>query len=779
MNEYRVTFRCRLLEDMHAGSGLGWLGLIDDCQARDVQGRPVVWSSTLAGLLRDVADELHELCRHLPDDDSLRQLATMDRLRRLFGAEGSDARSALVVRSLHFSRDKGSPEHALPPTHLVTSTARELHSRRPLDMTLRTVEVAAAGLVADGELRLVGDQHDVELITLCLQRLPSLGGGKSRGLGQVEISAVDAQPLSRSRPSDHSSQPSQASTDGACRLRLLLRNLEPLCLPKTGYPGNIIHSESYLPGQALRGAILTALTRLGVAESEVDAFALPANVSFGNGYFVPDSLVDKASADLRSLSVLPLPLTAEEAKATERPTDVAAGPWWCLPCKPSGQWLTDPYREHDKLQPEVRSQEKEEVNAGEAKSPKFKRIKSEDYLVGLGDDRPLERVRPKLEILMRNRTPVVRVERTHDSRRPTADSAQLKQEVGDLFAQTVLVEDQAFVADLCFASPDLASRFLAVAAPLLSGTPKDQPWLRLGRGGRPVRVERFAVLGGDPQPQLDNNATCFTLTLTSDLIARHDDLTFRTTLDGDAIAALARVPEAAGRLQVDSGASASDTRIVHGFNTAAGTRRAPALAIQRGSAFLVTSSSGDTTALKGVFDALATRMAKGRGLGERTEEGFGRFALNHRVHVTPSPAKDAQGESAAEKAAAPPDAQQQARLAREQAIELVLQAVKGIKLYEACSDKAFPSRGQWQRLRHDIEAGKPPDRLIAEIHQHAQTHSGRMWNFGKTKEHPSLIEQIDQWRGKLREPDQQRTFLSYLSRWVVARLDQLRRERKG
>ncbi len=45
MNEWRVTFTCELLEDMHAGSGLGFRGIIDDRHARAC-GVGLFWRTT-------------------------------------------------------------------------------------------------------------------------------------------------------------------------------------------------------------------------------------------------------------------------------------------------------------------------------------------------------------------------------------------------------------------------------------------------------------------------------------------------------------------------------------------------------------------------------------------------------------------------------------------------------------------------------------------------------------------------------------------------------------
>ncbi len=112
MTKWQIIFRCELLEDMHCGSGLGFLGVVDDRHARDAKGQPVVWDSTLAGLLRDQADALQALGH---------PVATPERIRRLFGAEGPNARGVLVTRSLHF-HPKG--DDADRPAFLeVTSTA--------------------------------------------------------------------------------------------------------------------------------------------------------------------------------------------------------------------------------------------------------------------------------------------------------------------------------------------------------------------------------------------------------------------------------------------------------------------------------------------------------------------------------------------------------------------------------------------------------------------------------------------------------------------------------
>lgn len=150
-----------------------------------------MWYSMLAGLLRDAAEELRDL------EDPLAQV---QRIQQLFGAEGADARSAVVCRSLHFDGDRsaspaGRTADGDPLFVNVTSTSREVHSRRPIEETLRTIEYAKAGLTAPGELRFRGDDQDGQLRERCLRRLVALGGGRTRGAGRIRLSPPCVEPL--------------------------------------------------------------------------------------------------------------------------------------------------------------------------------------------------------------------------------------------------------------------------------------------------------------------------------------------------------------------------------------------------------------------------------------------------------------------------------------------------------------------------------------------------------------------------------------------------------
>src|SRR5205823_6111319 len=117
-------------------------------------------------------------------------------------------------------------------------------------------------------------------------------------------------------------------------------------------------------------------------------------------------------------------------------------PWWAQKAGGGPAWLADANAERDKLQTAL-----EHLTSGETedpkKGPKFKRVKREEYLVGLAGG-PLRRAVPATDIIMRNRTPGRRQERTSDSRRRNTTEQGLRDEVGGLFAQTVLAEGQLF-----------------------------------------------------------------------------------------------------------------------------------------------------------------------------------------------------------------------------------------------------------------------------------------------------------------------------------------------
>src|SRR5262249_11550593 len=156
----------------------------------------------------------------------------------------------------------------------------------------------------------------VKLMVGCLKRLTCLGSSKSRGWGQVRLTA---EPTVEElvAPGVEAAVPAQ----GPLVLRLLLTNLEPLNLTATAEAGHLVAGESFIGGSRLRGAILRWLSDHGGRELANDLVKHGA-FDVGNGYCVPWELKDVSEA-LTTLEVMPLPRTIRQPKSGQREKDVA------------------------------------------------------------------------------------------------------------------------------------------------------------------------------------------------------------------------------------------------------------------------------------------------------------------------------------------------------------------------------------------------------------------------------------------------------------------------
>lgn len=755
MAQRRMKLDCELTEDMHTGSGLGRRGVVDALHAKDAAGRPVVWSTTLAGLLRNEADALHALGH---------RLATPERIRHLFGREGEGGRGHLVARSLHF-------DGPAPRFSAVAQTAREVGSRRPLDDTLRVTERSHAGLTASAELRCDGSGDDWRLLQLCLRRLHSVGGGKTRGQGRVRITQGPVEDLAPPGPAEIGPG---TQVRGAGRLRLVVENLEPLCFPRTAVPGNLLLGEGHLPGPAVLGALLWALRGDGSPEAaaEVEALAGGGALEVTAGYPLPPELLADGAAPLAALQVSPVPASAERCSEGREGPSAERLPWWARGSPRPARWLEDPELEHDRLLEPPRETGPFELDDGSRQG--FDRIREESYLASANGVDWYEAA-PRFTTLMRNRTPVNRLARTADSRREVVRAADVESDTGDLFSETALREGQLFLVDVRLADAAAAGRFLRVAGGLLARDPDRRRWLRLGRGGRPAIVRRWEWLpeapaaGGDGRLAEWDGRPAFSVTLTSDAILRGDDLLFRDELSAADLAREAGAPCAG--CAVEPSRSAVSACEVRGFSTAAGTRRQTALALLRGSAVLVTADS--EAELRPLFEGLRRLERSGRGIGERTQEGFGRLAVNSTVHRAPEPAPAGGPESTPAAPGGPADW-------REGVLKRVLAeavpALAGILPAPGEEDRgAFPSRNQWQELRHRVEPAPSDAELEAVLEglvAHSARHAGRSWGrelqvAGKRR---PLVEWLQASALELGELHERKTYLEHVCRWVVQRL---------
>lgn len=516
-----IQLTVETVEDLHAGTGTG-SGDIDALVQRDRHGRPVIRASHFKGLLREAGADLKTLGK-----------VEEEALNRLLGAQGK-TRGNLRLTSLRVVEGGR--------TLIWGSTKRVDGGRAPEEDTLRFVEHVAAGTRFAAQLRLA-DATSLPLLERLLSRVDRIGGDRNRGIGLVKLHWLPSSTLE--------TRPLAAAASGT-RLRLVLRNLEPLCLPATGHPGNLIRSHSFIRGQTLRGALIAWAIHNGRPES----LALFDRIAVGDALPLPEG---PAVAD----TVLPIPLSILTEKPKAGNADL---PWWVAGSPPAPEF--------DSLGEERRPDEKP------------KRPGAREYLCRSGNSGPWLRYTPAMRVRLRNATP----------KRDSGEEA-------NLFSLEEIAEETCFQAELRFADQGAAQDFLGNFAPLLGSD-----WLAIGRGGQPVVVESITGLRESPSKTFTDD---WTLTLVSDLILRGEHLGFLDHLDIDRLCRLAGI-ESQGGWGVEK--PVVEAEAVHGFNAVSGLHRAPVLAIRRGSCWRITGA-GSAELAKALAEksALGERVREGFG----------------------------------------------------------------------------------------------------------------------------------------------------------------------
>lgn len=521
-----IQLHVETLEDLHTGSGTGG-GDVDALVQRDRHGRPVIRASHLKGLLREAGEELI----------AFGALATGE-LRALLGTEG-EGRGGLRLTSL---RVPGGAESRML---IWGSTQRVKNGRAPKPDTLRFIEHVAAGTRFEAILRLA-DARLQPLLERLLKRIDRIGGARNRGSGLVRLDWQVQSPRALT--------PSLLQEGHGATLRLVLRNLEPLCLPATGYPGNLIKSHSFIRGQALRGALMAWAIHNGHGE----AVRLFEHLSVGDALPLP------AGCDSVE-QVIPIPLSI----LTDKPSGGnEAIPWWAdggggaATCDALGEL------------PEAEE--------------KRKRPGAHEYLCRLANDTQWQRYSPVMRVRLRNATP----------KRASTENTRL-------FSLEEIAEDTGFQAEVHFADAGTLKSFLDRFAPVLAG----MDWLALGRGGAPACIDSFSLAAASTLPPalVDD----WTMTLTSDSILRGERLGFLDNLDCERLCQLAGIE---GRNEWRIVTNVVEPTSVHGFNAATGLPRASALALRRGSCWRI-AGPGSADLARALFEKGALGERTGEGFG--------------------------------------------------------------------------------------------------------------------------------------------------------------------
>jgi hypothetical protein len=570
----RLIVKVRLLEDLHAGSGLGGAG-IDALIARDCHGKPVIRWSHLKGMLVEACRErLKDLGR---TDDAL--------LRRLFGGEDHTGQDRGLVRG----RGLRQPFPGKSPGNSIVwaSTARQDDERMPLDDTLRRIEYLAAGTELAGEIRLPGEAGDADLLRKLLLRQSHLGGNRSRGAGLVHIT-VDQKSIPAVPSAEFPAITINTAAGGTPqwhRLRVVFQALEPVCLAATGQPGNLIPTHSHIASTTVAGM----LTRwaLGNGLGNLADALLAQHIVCTPAYPIPASSITDIPLAATRLDAVPIPLSYQSPKP---PGQDSSLPWWAE---------------------DVREREMLDTLPGEP-AEKLKRPGTHDYLQTSDGGKTWQLFTCPIGTAMRNNT----------------GASQQRGSKQDLFAVEEIAEETGFVAHLL-----VRDEALPIAGAMLDELKNRQRWLAVGRGGTPLAVVAWQELTASDMTRAMASSTDggdrLRLFVDSDLILRAADFRFHTLLETSAVRALLAdagvAHESAERVTVKR--QISEPITVHGWNMASGGARLPALAIRRGSVARLDCGDAETASICRAALAFATL-----GLGERTLEGFGQL----RVDFVPS-----------------------------------------------------------------------------------------------------------------------------------------------
>jgi len=551
---HRFRYKIELLEDLHSGSGLGsaW---VDRTIARDMQGKPMIPSSHIKGVWRDAAMRLINLGA---------EGFTQHEADQWFGAAPKGKADKTAPQRGRLYCPRLVPTSAGVETIVWMQTARQPGSRKPADDTLRSTEYLPAGLELVGHGFFIGSADEFKRLEQLIRRVDRYGGNRSRGDGRIRALEVKNEAL-----------PAVNLPEGkAVRygIRLLLQAEAPVQVPRTGSPGNIIESDTRIPGRMLAGAIIDQLR-----DSSILPELFAQQVSIGDALPLSPDLTDVTSAQLDGLEILPAPLEYR----VEKPSVEKSGSFQYLPGWVNDRAIAQPLTAWRDLL----TQRHEDAQ--------IKRLPTGTFIQRDGNN-AWRAYRQPLELAMRNR-------RGSDVAGGAMDD--------ELFSSEQLPARTRFVADIrAGADSSIWDAWLEAFATHFSKTPV----MFIGRGGAPVRVAMVRGLSRVTEPE---DAETLRVTLTSDAIIRTRWLGFhqRLTLQALCDAVGVEVPKDTTADDV------SEARIDRAFNAATRLPRPSVMALRAGSTILV----------RGVGAATLREHIKGReAIGERQHEGLGRFLLD-------------------------------------------------------------------------------------------------------------------------------------------------------
>lgn len=567
------------LEDLHTGSGLGSVW-VDRTLRRDGQGRPFIPATHVKGVWRDVMVRLVSLGVAGFDQDFL---------DNCFGAAAKHKDDTTIPQQGALSCPRLQLSDKQVESLVWMQSSRQKGSRKTADDTLRSTEYLPAGTKLSGDGYFDGSEDDFKKLSQLVRRVDRYGSNRSRGDGRVKLlcfEEIDHSELTLG--SELALNPdltlsSELAPDG---IRLLLKARAPVRVPRTGSPGNIIESDTRIPGRMLAGSIISAL----LPQTKDKQSLFTGGIAIGDALPLNPEQSEIELSVLSKLEVVPAPFEYRVPKPK---------PEACNAFDRSPSWAADLAADqstanwHDQLEMPSPSDQ-----PGEQAQPK--RLPPGTYLQRINGE-PWRAYRQPLELAMRNR-------------RGSDIEDQHGKMDNELFSNEQLPTGTCFVADI---RPIADSVEWTNWLNSFLKSFKTSPVLTIGRGRAPVQIRAIVPLGSATDQARSESLAVeeFRLTLVSDAIIRTPWLGFhqRLTLNAVCDALDKSVPENTSARDV------SEARIDRAFNAATRLPRPSVMALRAGSSILVTGDGAN-----GLKKSLLEKSA----LGERQHEGLGRFRLD-------------------------------------------------------------------------------------------------------------------------------------------------------
>ncbi len=624
----RLEFDIAFKSDYHVGAGHG-LGLqVDSALLRDPDKVPVIRGTVLAGLLREIMENLCQLAGRQQENV----------VESIFGAPHrkkgwriSSARPEGLTAPLAPSRDWRPGETAAQTTTRVRVNPR---TRRAEENKLFTREEGDGSLhfrfIAECDSDDAAAQREAEWLVAAARLLRNLGAGKRRGYGECDVHLVDrgkeaellarfASQLKGELAEDSEHKTSQAAlaplnlpadpSQHAYRLEVLLRLDEPLLIARRSEAGNQFETLDAIPGGVLRGALAWRIAQRFAAdlESQGVAFRNFANLFFGDlvrfSSLTPVEVRKENFSSGYPTIVAPRDLfTCELHHGYPKPrSDKGHGVWSLL----------------DTNQQECPACATEDTASGrEAASVKLETLGG---FISLAKGAPRSKHKPKQTVEMH-----IRIDRKSG-----------RVNTGDLYGYVALEPGQYFVGEITCTDANVW-KALETMAGLQPGEVNE---LKLGKAQQRGYGKVSAVFRPRAKPlwhlqdlsQRLTSTQSVTMLLLSDAIVSDPWGRFWRGFDPAWLKRELRLPPEAevsiDRNEDGEALAFSAVRTVDAFNAKLALPRTRDIAIVAGSSVCLTFTGITLSDLLRVLEEV-----EAQGIGLRRDEGFGRVAFNHPVY---------------------------------------------------------------------------------------------------------------------------------------------------